>query len=125
MIESIKLTFRNKESISTLCTGLNSLYLLNFENIDYLTYYNFRRFYKLAKDKIESYRFRKVPPKGIVLTIELNIYATIRDVLRNNSQFLKHEQNSYLQIIALDIINQGEIFLEQKQTVYDAQNYGF
>lgn len=124
MTESIKLTFRNKESINILCTGLNSLFLLDFQNIDYISYYNFRRFYSIAKRKIESYYFTKIPKKGIVLTVELNIYVTIRDMLRKNSEFLKRTENSYLELIALEIISEGEKFIMQKQTVFEAETNG-
>lgn len=124
MTETIKLTFRNKESINILCTGLNSLFLLNFQNIDYISYYNFRRFYSIAKRKLETYFFAKIPKKGIVLTVELNIYVTIRDMLKQNSDFLKRPENSYLELIALEIISEGEKFLLQKQTVFEAQSNG-
>lgn len=123
-IEKIKLTFAHKNALQTFTAGLNAMFLISFDNIDYIAYYNFRRFYTQAIIKLQNEMFSVRKNKTITLSVELNIFNSLYQLIRSNEAYLKADENSYLKIISLEIMEQGRRSIEEKQTLYNPETFG-
>lgn len=123
--ENIKLKFAHKTALQIFTAGLNAMFLINYDNIDYITYYNFRRFYAQALRKLQNEHFKPRRKKEITLPVELNVYNSICQMMSTNTDFLKHSDNRYLLTISLDIHEQGRQLLMQKQAFMLSETKGF
>lgn len=121
MIENIKVTFANKESVHTLIAGVNAMFMLSSEQFDYIEYYNLKRLQQKVLERMV--RFNSSTQK-IIIPMELNIYNTFKRLCELNSWYLNEKENDYLRVIILDIIEQGTQTLMRKLDLYNSQNDG-